>query len=102
MPPAGSESSVAVDGCLCEDAGDGRKRCQQCERNSKKSGLTSSSSSYALLSFDSFPLEDYDKRWRIFTASVKGFAIGAGIKGGLSLFAILARLRRRRSLSSAK
>nr|KAJ0201077.1 hypothetical protein LSAT_V11C600337330 [Lactuca sativa] len=102
MSPSGDDSTVAGDGCLCEDGGDGRKKCQQCERKSKKSGLTSSSSSYALLSFDSFPVEDYDKRWRIFTASVKGFAIGAGIKGGLSLFAILARLRRRRSLSSAK
>jgi hypothetical protein len=45
---------------------------------------------------------DYDKPWRIFCASVKGFAIGAGIKGGLALFAILARLRRRRLLTSAK
>lgn len=35
-------------------------------------------------------------------ASIKGFVIGAGIKGGLSLFAIVARLRRRRLLTSAK
>ncbi|KAL8256623.1 hypothetical protein R6Q59_031690 [Mikania micrantha] len=102
MSPAGNGSTVAGDVCSCEDEGVGRKACSQCERKSKKTGLTSSSSSYALLSFDSFPVEDYDKRWRIFTASVKGFVIGAGIKGGLSLFAILARLRRRRSLSSAK
>ncbi|KAD5507511.1 hypothetical protein E3N88_15214 [Mikania micrantha] len=101
MSPAGNGSTVAGDVCSCEDEGVGRKACSQCERKSKKTGLTSSSSSYALLSFDSFPVEDYDKRWRIFTASVKGFVIGAGIKGGLSLFAILARLRRRRSLSSA-
>lgn len=102
MSPSGNNPTVAGDGCLCEDACDGRKSCPQCGRNSKKTSLTASSSSYALLSFDSFPVEDYDKRWRIFTASVKGFAIGAGIKGGLSLFAILARLRRRRSLSSVK
>ncbi|XP_024964197.1 uncharacterized protein LOC112504491 isoform X1 [Cynara cardunculus var. scolymus] len=102
MSPSGNNPTVAGDGCLCEDACDGRKTCSQCGRNSKKTSLTSSSSSYALLSFDSFPVEDYDKRWRIFTASVKGFAIGAGIRGGLSLFAILARLRRRRSLSSVK
>ncbi|GJW25682.1 transmembrane protein 135 [Tanacetum coccineum] len=77
------------------------KPCSQCD-DDRKPKLTSSSSSYALLSFDSFPVEDYDKRWRIFTAAVKGFAIGAGIKGGFSLFAIVSRLRRRRSLSNAK
>nr|GFA23591.1 transmembrane protein 135 [Tanacetum cinerariifolium] len=77
------------------------KPCSQCDDN-RKPKLTSSSSSYALLSFDSFPVEDYDKRWRIFTAAVKGFAIGAGLKGGFSLFAIVSRLRRRRSLSNAK
>ncbi|PWA30858.1 hypothetical protein CTI12_AA626180 [Artemisia annua] len=74
----------------------------QCDDDDRKPKLTSSSSSYALLSFDSFPVEDYDKRWRIFAAAVKGFAIGGGIKGGLSLFAIVSRLRRRRSLSNAK
>lgn len=101
MSPAGDGSTVSGDGCLCEHDAVGTKTCSQCDRKSKKT-LTSSSSSYALLTFDSFPVEDYDKSWRIFTASVKGFVIGAGIKGGLSIFAILARLRRRRSLSSAK
>ncbi|KAI8007858.1 hypothetical protein LOK49_LG07G00201 [Camellia lanceoleosa] len=30
-------------------------------------------SSLSLLNFDSFPLKDYDKLWRIVSASVKGF-----------------------------
>lgn len=37
---------------------------------------------------------------RIATASVKGFAIGAGLRGGLALFSVLTRLKRR-SLSSS-
>ncbi|XP_076903578.1 uncharacterized protein LOC143558667 [Bidens hawaiensis] len=102
MPPAGDGSTIPDNNCSCEyDDVVVRKTCPQCERKSKKNTLTSSSS-YSLLTFDSFPVDEYDKRWRIFAASVKGFVIGAGIKGGLSLFAILARLRRRRLLSSAK
>ncbi|CAL5332786.1 unnamed protein product [Camellia sinensis] len=86
-----------------DDLGDGfdklnDRRCPHCRR----SHLPSSSSSSSLLSFDSVPLEDYDKLWRIFTASVKGFTIGAGIKGGLSLFAVLTRFRRRRLSTSSK
>lgn len=86
-----------------DDLGDGfdklnDRRCPHCRR----SHLPSSSSSSSLLSFDSVPLEDYDKLWRIFTASVKGFTIGAGIKGGLSLFAVLTRFRRRRLSISSK
>lgn len=64
--------------------------------------LKPSSSSCSLLSFDSYPVQDYDKLWRIFTASVKGFSIGAGIKGGLSLFALVSRFRRRPALPFAK
>ncbi|XP_044475699.1 uncharacterized protein LOC123203399 isoform X2 [Mangifera indica] len=39
---------------------------------------------------------------RIITASVKGFSIGAGLKGGLALFSILARLRRTRLSSPVR
>ncbi|KAH0459834.1 hypothetical protein IEQ34_010497 [Dendrobium chrysotoxum] len=43
------------------------------------------------------PEEDW--RWlrRYLEASIKGFSIGAGLKGGLALFSILARLRSRGS-----
>ncbi|XP_072973322.1 uncharacterized protein [Typha angustifolia] len=39
-------------------------------------------------------------RWlrRCVEAAAKGFAIGAGLKGGLAIFSILTRLRKRRSL----
>uniref|UniRef100_A0A2P2J7W2 Transmembrane protein 135 N-terminal domain-containing protein n=1 Tax=Rhizophora mucronata TaxID=61149 RepID=A0A2P2J7W2_RHIMU len=50
---------------------------------------------------DSIPLTDSEKLRRIITASAKGFSIGAGLKGGLALFSILARLRRRTRTSSS-
>ncbi|KAM7518575.1 hypothetical protein LguiB_017537 [Lonicera macranthoides] len=78
---------------------DDRRSCEHCRRSPR---LPSSSSSCSLLSLESFPVAEYDKPWRILCASVKGFAIGAGLKGGLALFAILTRFRRRRLLTSAK
>ncbi|MQM01271.1 hypothetical protein Taro_034022 [Colocasia esculenta] len=39
---------------------------------------------------------------RCVKAAVKGFSIGAGLKGGLALFAILSRLRSRRSTGSPR
>ncbi|KAL5705247.1 hypothetical protein ACHQM5_023577 [Ranunculus cassubicifolius] len=46
-----------------------------------------------------FNFEISDKLWRIITASSKGFAIGAGLKGGLAIFSILSRLKSRRRSS---
>ncbi|XP_040243475.1 uncharacterized protein [Aegilops tauschii subsp. strangulata] len=45
-----------------------------------------------------------DLRWlrRCVGAATKGFAIGAGLKGGLALFSLLVRLRSRRSPRSRK
>ncbi|KAL9396281.1 hypothetical protein Peur_010534 [Populus x canadensis] len=48
------------------------------------------------------PFQDSEKLARVVTASAKGFSIGAGIKGGLALFSILARLRRTRLSSTRK
>ncbi|KAJ6337543.1 hypothetical protein OIU76_007258 [Salix suchowensis] len=48
------------------------------------------------------PFQDSEKLTRVVTASAKGFSIGAGIKGGLALFSILARLRRTRLSSTRK
>ncbi|KAE9445738.1 hypothetical protein C3L33_22365, partial [Rhododendron williamsianum] len=103
MPPPGAAPLAGAGPCTCfsDENGadlDDNPRCWHCRR----SDLPSSSSSSSLLSFDSVPLYDYDKKWRILAASIKGFAIGAGIKGGLALFAIVARFRRRRLLTSAK
>ncbi|XP_044982901.1 uncharacterized protein LOC123449675 isoform X1 [Hordeum vulgare subsp. vulgare] len=48
--------------------------------------------------------EGGDIRWlrRCVGAATKGFAIGAGLKGGLALFSLLVRLRTRRSTRSRK
>ncbi|XP_057794561.1 uncharacterized protein LOC131010882 isoform X1 [Salvia miltiorrhiza] len=91
-------SPDAVADCTC-----GSNDCAECSRRrSSSSSLPSSSSSCSLLSFDSYPVQDYDKSWRVYTASVKGFAIGAGLKGGLAIFALLTRLRRRQLLPSSR
>ncbi|XP_059631350.1 uncharacterized protein LOC132274170 [Cornus florida] len=109
MSPSGGDGAIsAEDRCTCfsgengddRDMLDRRRSCQHCRRRSDL--LSPSSSSSSLLSFDPVPLKDYDKVWRIVTASAKGFTIGAGLKGGLALFAILARFRRRQLLTSAK
>ncbi|XP_047982542.1 uncharacterized protein LOC125223439 isoform X2 [Salvia hispanica] len=92
-----SSADAAAD-CTC-----GSSDCAECcRRRSSSSSLPSSSSSCSLLSFDSYPVQDYDKLWRVYTASVKGFAIGAGLKGGLAIFALLTRLRRRQMLPSSR
>ncbi|KAL2232028.1 uncharacterized protein LOC105177098 [Sesamum indicum] len=93
-----AHSANAGEKCAC-----GSNNCAECSRRqSSRSSLPSSSSSCSLLSFDSYPVQEYDKLWRVYTASVKGFAIGAGLKGGLAIFALLTRLRRRRLLSASK
>ncbi|KAI3465158.1 hypothetical protein Pfo_021821 [Paulownia fortunei] len=93
-----AHSDDAAAKCAC-----GSNNCAECSRRrSSSSSLPSSSSSCSLLSFDSYPVQDYDKPWRVYTASVKGFAIGAGLKGGLAIFALLTRLRRRQLLPSSK
>ncbi|KAL8167053.1 hypothetical protein V2J09_008552 [Rumex salicifolius] len=43
-----------------------------------------------------------EKLNRIISSSVKGFSIGAGLKGGLSLFSLVVRLSRQKSRSSTK
>ncbi|KAG4140740.1 hypothetical protein ERO13_D06G036300v2 [Gossypium hirsutum] len=65
--------------------------CKHCTRSK------SLSSSPSALGSDSVLLVDSNKLRRIFVASAKGFSIGAGLKGGLALFSILARLLRKKS-----
>ncbi|KAL0796384.1 hypothetical protein Bca101_067761 [Brassica carinata] len=43
-----------------------------------------------------------EKLRRIIVASIKGFSIGTGIKGGLAIFSIVARFARRRSSSQSR
>ncbi|KAJ4952967.1 hypothetical protein NE237_029799 [Protea cynaroides] len=72
------------------------KNCPHCGKSDP-----SSSSYCSFLSSDSRYGKDWEKLRRCVAAAIKGFAIGAGLKGGLAAFSILARLRRGRS-SSAK
>ncbi|KAB2076450.1 hypothetical protein ES319_A06G041300v1 [Gossypium barbadense] len=65
--------------------------CKHCTRSQ------SLSSSPSALGSDSVLLVDSNKLRRIFVASAKGLSIGAGLKGGLALFSILARLLRKKS-----
>ncbi|KDP41378.1 hypothetical protein JCGZ_15785 [Jatropha curcas] len=105
-PPSG-DGAATCSSCFSGDNaafhGDENKsclgvRCMQC----LKSDSPSCSSRSSWLGFDSIPSEDSEKLWRIITASAKGFSIGAGLKGGLSLFSIIARLRRTRLSSSSR
>ncbi|CAN0843277.1 hypothetical protein LINGRAPRIM_LOCUS213 [Linum grandiflorum] len=71
--------------------------CSHCSISDHASSSTSSSSYPLFAKLDSLvELNDSDKLRRIIIASVKGFSIGAGLKEGLALFSILARLRRTR------
>ncbi|XP_023002662.1 uncharacterized protein LOC111496453 isoform X1 [Cucurbita maxima] len=83
----------------------GDSYCEHCGRGCGSGSADYSSlpafscSSYSLW-LDSARLRESGKFWRILVASAKGFTIGAGLKGGLSLFSILAGLKRRKALAS--
>ncbi|KAK4352404.1 hypothetical protein RND71_027922 [Anisodus tanguticus] len=103
MSPSGDPSGDGADTsaacrCTCSSTDEENQNCQHCRRST----LPSSSSSCSLLSLESYPVQDYDKLWRIYSASIKGFTIGAGLKGGLAIFAVLSRLRRRKSSKKAQ
>ncbi|MFQ6628669.1 hypothetical protein Gotur_007625 [Gossypium turneri] len=60
-------------------------------------GSKPSSNSSSALAFGTVPLTQSEKLRRFIVASAKGFSIGAGLRGGLALFSIIARLRRKKS-----
>ncbi|XP_028760341.1 transmembrane protein 135 homolog isoform X1 [Neltuma alba] len=108
MPPSGDGFSEADGCCSCCSSESNCLRYNDsgssdvCSRSRRSDLSPSSLSSSSLLSFDSIPLKDWDKLRRIILASAKGFTIGAGLKGGLALFSILGRLRRRGTLNSPR
>ncbi|KAH9756587.1 TMEM135 C rich domain-containing protein [Citrus sinensis] len=106
LPAAGDAAASSVGFCSCFSVenggsyddyidGSGNRGCMHC----KRSDPSSSSSCYSCSSLwlDLAPFKDSEKLQRVITASAKGFSIGAGLKGGLALFSILTRLRRRQS-----
>lgn len=73
--------------------------CAHCR---KIDSSPSNSCNSVSLGYGSLPLNDWEKLRRVVIASAKGFIIGAGLKGGLALFSILVRLRRRKALASLR
>ncbi|KAH0926508.1 hypothetical protein HID58_018764 [Brassica napus] len=86
----GSRCSCVIDGVAGDDSGESFDlTCNHCNgSNSIKPDLSSSCSPSGSKS---------EKLRRITVASIKAFSIGTGIKGGLAIFSIFARLARRRS-----
>lgn len=74
--------------------------CTHC--NSSDSIKSDPASSWFLSSLSETKLDDSEKLRRIIVASLKGFSIGTGIKGGLALFSIIVRFARRRSSSKSR
>nr|KJB29320.1 hypothetical protein B456_005G094100 [Gossypium raimondii] len=91
--------SPSADGtvkCACRSADYGRLSsvdgtCSHC------AGSKPSSNSSSALAFGTVPLTQSEKLRRFIVASAKGFSIGAGLRGGLALFSIIARLRHKKS-----
>ncbi|GMI90954.1 hypothetical protein like AT1G34630 [Hibiscus trionum] len=93
-------------GCRCscssgDDGGfhDGATDCGFSESHETCTHCARSDTSrfFSALGFDSILLTDSEKLRRILVASAKGFSIGAGLQGGLAIFSILSRLRRKKS-----
>lgn len=103
-----SPSACGGCACLAQQNGDahvaansksGDSYCEHCG-SADSSSLPAFSCSSSSLWLDSTRLRESGKLWRILVASAKGFTIGAGLKGGLSLFSVLAGLKRRKALAS--
>ncbi|XP_010269273.1 PREDICTED: uncharacterized protein LOC104605990 [Nelumbo nucifera] len=109
MAPACDRTDAIVVRCRCVSRENGGFHCenhstsidQTCPQCGAKCD-PSSSSLYYLLSSDSRSQKDLEKVWRCISAAAKGFTIGAGLKGGLAAFAILARLRKGTFSASAR
>lgn len=107
MSPGGC-ACVAIENGDAEASGNcksGDSYCEHCgcgcgSGSADYSSLPAFSCSSYSLWLDSARLRESGKFWRILVASAKGFTIGAGLKGGLSLFSILAGLKRRKALAS--
>ncbi|CAN7093272.1 unnamed protein product [Brassica rapa subsp. narinosa] len=76
------------------------RTCTHC--NGSDSIKPDPASSWFLSSLSETKLDDSEKLRRIIVASLKGFSVGTGIKGGLALFSIIVRFARRRSSSKSR
>ncbi|GLU16189.1 hypothetical protein SLE2022_326340 [Rubroshorea leprosula] len=105
MPSSDGGPATGADGCsrsTVQNGGFPRSEEATCVHRAMTEPSFCPSSSSSSFGFDSIPLTDSEKLRRIVVASAKGFSIGAGLKGGLALFSILVRLRRRRSSAATR
>ncbi|KAI3930819.1 hypothetical protein MKX01_037265 [Papaver californicum] len=91
MSPAcdGIETSSTTTSCSCNEEDIVKPDDQNC-LHCKIIDQTSSSCFSDFIRSD----KDFEKLRRILISSAKGFSIGAGLKGGLSIFSILARFKK--------
>lgn len=105
LPEMAASGAEGKGGYSIEEAAEyscGFSNCDKCNRRrSMRLSPLSLSLSCFLLSFNSYSVQDYDNMWRVFMASIKGFAISTGLKDKLTIFALLERLRRQQSLPLA-
>ncbi|KAL5992418.1 hypothetical protein ACLOJK_013336 [Asimina triloba] len=96
MSPPSDASEAFAGRCRCSANGDlsesHRGSCRHCRKLVLLAPLLPSLSSRS----DSQARMEWEKLRRCLAAAGKGFAIGAGLRGGLAVFSILARLRSRR------
>ncbi|KAF5178181.1 transmembrane protein [Thalictrum thalictroides] len=100
MSPPCDGVDDSYDRCRCNDGFNCKNDTRSDER--KCSYCRRSDNYFSSLNLKLCSEKASDEIWRIITASAKGFAIGAGLKGGLAVFSILARLRSRRGPSSTR
>lgn len=81
--------------------GSGAPSCPKCRGDKSPANKAPPSTSPLSTTRDLRSEEEWKRLRRFVEAAGKGFAIGAGLKGGLAVFSILARLRSRRSSASS-
>ncbi|XP_050212172.1 uncharacterized protein LOC126662285 [Mercurialis annua] len=99
---ASTSDNVGLHGEAVNRSSCNNSSCNQCIRSESSDPPSCSSSSILIDFLDLIQSNESDKLQRVIIASIKGFSIGAGLKGGLSLFSILARLRRAKSSSPSR
>ncbi|KAK7281356.1 hypothetical protein RIF29_09265 [Crotalaria pallida] len=90
------DATATANGFHHDDDDDDAAKSNDCKHSLRPSTTSSSCRSSCSSFIASIPPKEYEKLRRIIIASAKGFSIGAGLKGGLAFFAILARLTRKK------
>ncbi|PRQ43650.1 putative transmembrane protein [Rosa chinensis] len=88
--------------CACQNGGSNVDHAEDlvCAHYWKSDPSPSSFCYSSSVKYVPVPSSDSKKLRRVVTALIKGFTIGAGLKGCLAVFSILAKLRKRKLLAS--